>query len=153
CSAPPSKPAEGRSRPGASRPTRCFVPGRGGGAGVEVGGRMLADRIFGAPERRGLPRRGKGGGRAAERRGRVRAGARGRSRGRSSHDVLQRRLALVGLACIGIAVYLGYVLYLGWNGGAVGNGSETALDYAVGAGRVVVPAALGLVGLGLIMRP
>ena len=67
--------------------------------------------------------------------------------------MMQRRLDLAGLCCIGLAVYLGYVLYLGWNGGAVGNGSETALDYAVGAGAVVVPVALGLAGIGLILRP
>ena len=66
---------------------------------------------------------------------------------------MQRRLDLAGLCCIGLAVYLGYVIYLGWNGGAVGNGSETALDYAVGAGAVVVPVALGLAGIGLILRP
>ncbi len=66
---------------------------------------------------------------------------------------MQRRLDLAGLCCIGVAVYLGYVIYLGWNGGAVGNGSETALDYAVGAGGVVVPVALGLAGIGLILRP
>ncbi|HEX5820131.1 MAG TPA: DNA translocase FtsK 4TM domain-containing protein, partial [Solirubrobacterales bacterium] len=66
---------------------------------------------------------------------------------------MQRRLDLAGLCCIGLAVYLGYVLYLGWNGGAVGNGSETALDYAVGAGAVVVPVAFGLAGIGLILRP
>jgi S-DNA-T family DNA segregation ATPase FtsK/SpoIIIE len=66
---------------------------------------------------------------------------------------MQRRLDLAGLCCIGLAVYLGYVIYLGWNGGAVGNGSETALDYAVGAGGVVVPVALGLAGVGLILRP
>jgi S-DNA-T family DNA segregation ATPase FtsK/SpoIIIE len=60
---------------------------------------------------------------------------------------------LAGLACIGLAVYLGYVLYLGWNGGTVGNGSQTALSYAVGAGSVVVPVALGFAGIGLIMRP
>ena len=66
---------------------------------------------------------------------------------------MQRRLDLAGLCCIGLAVYLGYVVYLGWNGGTVGNGSETALHYAVGAGAVVVPAALGLAGIGLILRP
>jgi S-DNA-T family DNA segregation ATPase FtsK/SpoIIIE len=66
---------------------------------------------------------------------------------------MQRRLDLAGLCCIGLAVYLGYVLYLGWNGGTVGDGSETALSYAVGAGNVVVPVALGIAGIGLIMRP
>jgi DNA segregation ATPase FtsK/SpoIIIE, S-DNA-T family len=67
--------------------------------------------------------------------------------------VLQRRLDLAGLACIALGVYLGYVIYLGWNGGAVGNGAETGLEYAVGAGAVVVPVGLGLAGLGLILRP
>ena len=76
-----------------------------------------------------------------------------RGRGRSSPEVLQRRLDLAGLAAIGMAVYLGYVIYLGWNGGTVGNGSETALSYAVGAGAVVVPVALALAGIGLILRP
>ena len=66
---------------------------------------------------------------------------------------MQRRLDLAGLGCIGLAVYLGYVIYLGWNGGTVGNGSETALSYAVGGGGVVVPVVLGLVGIGLILRP
>jgi len=67
--------------------------------------------------------------------------------------VLQRRLDLAGLGCIALAVYLGYVLYLGWNGGAVGNGAETGLEYAVGAGAVVAPVGLGLAGLGLLLRP
>src|SRR5690242_13110071 len=116
---------------------------------------MLADRIFGAPERRDPPRRRKPA-RARKRGGgaRNRQGAgRDRARRRTSPEVLQRRLDLAGLVCIGLAVYLGYVLYLGWNGGAVGNGSETALSYAVGAGAVVVPVALGLTGIGLILRP
>ena len=67
--------------------------------------------------------------------------------------MLQRRLDLAGLGCIAIAVYLGYVLYLGWNGGTAGSGAETGLEYAVGAGAVVAPVALGLAGLGLILRP
>jgi S-DNA-T family DNA segregation ATPase FtsK/SpoIIIE len=66
---------------------------------------------------------------------------------------MQRRLDLAGVCCVGVAVYLGYVIYLGWNGGTVGDGSHTALSYAVGAGAVVVPVALGLAGVALIMRP
>jgi S-DNA-T family DNA segregation ATPase FtsK/SpoIIIE len=66
---------------------------------------------------------------------------------------MQRRLDLAGLSCVGLAVYLGYVIYLGWNGGTVGDGSETALEYAVGAGAIVVPVALGFAGIGLILRP
>ena len=116
---------------------------------------MLADRIFGAPERRDPPRRKKQPARGRKRRpaarGRGRAAARGR--GKASPEVRQRRLDLAGLACIGLAVYLGYVIYLGWNGGTVGNGSETALDYAVGAGAIAMPVVLGLAGVGLILRP
>jgi DNA segregation ATPase FtsK/SpoIIIE, S-DNA-T family len=114
---------------------------------------MLADRIFGAPERRDPPRRKRQPARARKGRGGARRGGHGRARRRTSPAVLQRRLDLAGLACVGLAVYLGYVLYLGWNGGAVGNGSETALDYAVGAGGVVVPVTLGFAGIALIMRP
>ncbi len=116
---------------------------------------MLADRIFGAPERRDPPKRKRQPARAQKRKGgaRPRANARRRARGRTSPEVMQRRLDLAGLCCIGLAVYLGYVIYLGWNGGTVGNGSETALDYAVGAGGIVVPVALGLAGVGLILRP
>jgi S-DNA-T family DNA segregation ATPase FtsK/SpoIIIE len=60
---------------------------------------------------------------------------------------------LLGLCCLALAVYLGYVIYLGWNGGRVGNGTESALGHAVGGGAIVFPVALGLAGLGLILRP
>jgi DNA segregation ATPase FtsK/SpoIIIE, S-DNA-T family len=116
-----------------------------------MGGRMLADRIFGAPERRDPPRRKRQPARGRKRKPAARG--RARAKGRASPEVLQRRLDLAGLSCIGLAVYLGYVIYLGWNGGTVGDGSETALSYAVGAGAVVVPVALGLAGIGLILRP
>jgi DNA segregation ATPase FtsK/SpoIIIE, S-DNA-T family len=116
-----------------------------------MGGRMLADRIFGAPERRDPPRRKRKPARGQKRKPAARG--RARSRGRTSPEVMQRRLDLAGLSCVGLAVYLGYVIYLGWNGGTVGDGSETALEYAVGAGAIVVPVALGLAGIGLILRP
>jgi DNA segregation ATPase FtsK/SpoIIIE, S-DNA-T family len=116
-----------------------------------MGGRMLADRIFGAPERRDPPRRKKQPARGRKRQPAARGRARGK--GHTSPEVMQRRLDLAGLSCIGLAVYLGYVIYLGWNGGTVGDGSETALSYAVGAGAVIVPVALGLAGIALILRP
>ncbi len=118
-----------------------------------MGGRMLADRIFGAPERRDPPKRKRQPARGRKRKPAARGRARGRGRGRTSPEVMQRRLDLAGLSCVGLAVYLGYVIYLGWNGGTVGDGSQTALEYAVGAGAIVVPVALGLAGIGLILRP
>ena len=81
---------------------------------------MLADRIFGAPARRDPPRRRKKPARG--RNPKPAARGRGRGRRRASPEVMQRRLDLAGLACIGLAVYLGYVIYLGWNGGTVGDG-------------------------------
>jgi S-DNA-T family DNA segregation ATPase FtsK/SpoIIIE len=60
---------------------------------------------------------------------------------------------LLGLCCLGLSVYLGYVLYLGWNGGAVGDGAQTGLAHAVGGAAIVFPVALGLAGFGLILRP
>ena len=122
---------------------------------------MLADRLFGAPERdsprrrKRTPARSKARGKQA-RGDRGRAPARGRSpRGRrvSSEEVRQRRIDLLGLSCLALAVYLGYVIYLGWNGGTVGNGTETALAHAVGGGAIVFPVGLGIAGLLLILRP
>src|SRR4029453_11940212 len=136
-----------------TEPAPGFAPGRGGATGVEWGGRMLADRIFGAPRRRDPPRRRRKPAGSPGRRGGARNRARGRSGAGSSPEVLQQPLHLAGFACIALAVYLGYVIYLGWNGGTVGDGSETALSYAVGGGGVVMPVALGLAGLGLILRP
>ncbi|MBM3667490.1 MAG: DNA translocase FtsK [Actinobacteria bacterium] len=52
-----------------------------------------------------------------------------------------------------MAVYLGYVIYLGWDGGSFGNGTEVALAHAVGGAAIVFPVGLGLAGLGLILRP
>ncbi|HEX2359002.1 MAG TPA: DNA translocase FtsK [Solirubrobacterales bacterium] len=116
---------------------------------------MLADKLFGAPERKPPARRKRSAparGRAGAGRG---AGARrgGGPRRAPSPEVRQRRMDLLGLCCVALAVYLGYVIYLGWNGGAVGNGAEAALAYAVGKGAVVFPVVLALGGLALIMKP
>jgi DNA segregation ATPase FtsK/SpoIIIE, S-DNA-T family len=66
---------------------------------------------------------------------------------------MQRRMDLFGLGCIALSVYLGYVIYLGWDGGTVGNSAETALAWAVGKGAIVFPAGMALLGIGMIMRP
>jgi DNA segregation ATPase FtsK/SpoIIIE, S-DNA-T family len=44
----------------------------------------------------------------------------------------QRHLDLIGLVLIASGVYLVFVLFLGWDGGKVGYGVETGLEYLVG---------------------
>ena len=65
----------------------------------------------------------------------------------------QRHLDLIGLGLVAIAVYLGCVLYAGWDGGRVGSGAETALTYVAGACASVIPLAIGGAGAALVMRP
>ena len=65
----------------------------------------------------------------------------------------QRHLDLIGLGLIAIAVYLGCVLYVGWDGGPVGNTLESALADATGRVAYLVPIALAAWGATLMMRP
>ena len=51
----------------------------------------------------------------------------------------QRHLDLIGLGLIAAAVYLGFVLYLGWDGGRSGGWLTSGLANAFGAGRLRVP--------------
>jgi DNA segregation ATPase FtsK/SpoIIIE, S-DNA-T family len=86
-----------------------------------------------------------------DRRGRVRdirAGARDAIAG-----LEQRHLDVIGLALVAIAMYLGFVLYGGWDGGRVGGWAEVGLTNAVGRVAYVVPFALAGWGLSLMLRP
>ena len=65
----------------------------------------------------------------------------------------QRHLDLIGLACLAGSLYLGFVLYGGWEGGKVGEGLEVALTWLAGAGSYILPLLLAGVGLALVMRP
>src|SRR5262245_9775480 len=115
---------------------------------------MLADRIFGAPEREPPPKRRRKPAARSNARGRQARGRRpARGRRISAEEARQRRMDLLGLCCMALAIYLGYVIYLGWDGGSVGDGTETALAYAVGGGAIAFPVAPGLGGLALILRP
>jgi len=96
----------------------------------------------------------RGGGRrndARDRRDRVRdlrAGARDAIAG-----LEQRHLDVIGLALMALAIYLGFVLYGGWDGGRVGGWAEVGLTNAVGRVAYVVPFALAGWGLSLMLRP
>jgi DNA segregation ATPase FtsK/SpoIIIE, S-DNA-T family len=65
----------------------------------------------------------------------------------------QRHLDLIGLGLIAIAVYLGCVLYVGWDGGPVGDSLSSALADATGRVAYLVPIAVAGWGVALILRP
>src|SRR4051812_21107271 len=76
---------------------------------------------------------------------------------KSPRDVVagleQRHLDLIGLGLIAIAVYLGCVLYVGWDGGPVGDSLSSALADATGRVAYIVPIAVAGWGVALLLRP
>ena len=77
-----------------------------------------------------------------------------RQRARDTFDGLeQRHYDLIGLIMVAVGVYSGFVLYLGWDGGAVGSWLADALEYAVGRVAYLVPLTVFGLGLALIARP
>jgi len=63
----------------------------------------------------------------------------------------QRHLDLIGLLLIASGVYLGFVLFFGWDGGEIGYGLETALVYLGGDVGARIFTVLMLVAGGLIV--
>jgi len=89
---------------------------------------------------------------------RASAAARGRSKRRRTpvalpRELEQRHLDLIGLALLAASLYLGLVLYGGWDGGSAGSGLEVAMTWAVGAVAYAVPMLLAGLGLMLVVRP
>jgi S-DNA-T family DNA segregation ATPase FtsK/SpoIIIE len=68
-------------------------------------------------------------------------------------ELEQRHLDLIGLGLLAAALYLGFVLYAGWNGGLGGSGLEVALTWTGGAVAYAVPMLLAGCGLALVIRP
>ncbi len=64
-----------------------------------------------------------------------------------------RHLDVIGLGLVAAGVYLGCVLYVGWDGGPVGEWLQRALENAAGRIAYVVPLALAGWGMALVMRP
>ncbi|HTE60217.1 MAG TPA: DNA translocase FtsK [Solirubrobacteraceae bacterium] len=65
----------------------------------------------------------------------------------------QRHWDLVGLAFVAIAVFLAFLVYLGWDGGQAGSGLVDGLRDLVGEMHYLVPVALLAAGAVLVMRP
>jgi DNA segregation ATPase FtsK/SpoIIIE, S-DNA-T family len=63
----------------------------------------------------------------------------------------QRHLDLIGLVLIAAGVYLSFVLFFGWDGGKVGYGIETGLEYAFGGVGARIATVLMLVVGGLLV--
>src|SRR5215831_12526527 len=59
---------------------------------------------------------------------------------------------LWGLGAIALGLYLGAVLYFGWNGGYVGGWLGNGLDKLVGDAKYVVPVALAVLGALMVTK-
>ncbi len=65
----------------------------------------------------------------------------------------QRHLDMLGFATIAVGVFMGFVLYGGWNGGRIGQGFAEGLGWCVGEAKVFAPIALVAGGGALLARP
>jgi S-DNA-T family DNA segregation ATPase FtsK/SpoIIIE len=64
----------------------------------------------------------------------------------------ERGREVLGLALVAIGVFMGFVLYGGWDGGGVGHGLAVALGWALGGARVFAPLALVAAGAMLLLE-
>jgi DNA segregation ATPase FtsK/SpoIIIE, S-DNA-T family len=65
----------------------------------------------------------------------------------------QRHCDLIGLALMALGVFLAFLVYLGWQGGAAGGWLVDELRRLVGSMHYLVPVALLAAGTVLVMRP
>jgi len=65
----------------------------------------------------------------------------------------QRERDVLGLALVAAGVFMGFVLYGGWNGGRAGHGLAVALGWTLGRARVLAPVTLVVGGGALLLRP
>ncbi|HUH20924.1 MAG TPA: DNA translocase FtsK, partial [Gaiellaceae bacterium] len=59
---------------------------------------------------------------------------------------------LIGLVLAALGVFLGFVVWAGWNGGYVGGWIGDGLDAAIGSATLGLPAALVIVGTLMVAR-
>jgi DNA segregation ATPase FtsK/SpoIIIE, S-DNA-T family len=74
----------------------------------------------------------------------------GRLRGFGPLD--QRGRDVLGLALLAVGVFMGFVLWGGWDGGGAGHGLAVAFGWTLGRARVLVPLALVGAGGTLLLR-
>src|ERR1700742_2961615 len=114
---------------------------RGSRAGVEIGPVFVRQKRSPASKPKGKAKAKAKRGKAAKSRG-----------GISLFDGLeQRHLDFIGLFLVAAGIYLMFVLFFGWEGGKVGYGIETALEYLFGSFGARIFALLMLVAGGMIL--
>ncbi|HEY3766744.1 MAG TPA: DNA translocase FtsK 4TM domain-containing protein [Gaiellales bacterium] len=69
-----------------------------------------------------------------------------------SRSARQQRTDLVGGGLLALGAFLGFVEYLGWDGGVVGAKIDTGLHLVIGRAGAVVPPLLVAVGAGIFLR-
>ncbi len=73
---------------------------------------------------------------------------------RQSAPALQRHhLDLIGLGLVAISVFFAFVIWLGWDGGQVGDGAVSGMKWLIGGVHVAVPLALAAGGAWLVLQP
>jgi S-DNA-T family DNA segregation ATPase FtsK/SpoIIIE len=65
----------------------------------------------------------------------------------------QHQWELLGLALVAASVFLGFVVYLRWEGGQAGEAIVEALRWLVGGAHYLVPVALLAGGVVVVLRP
>jgi S-DNA-T family DNA segregation ATPase FtsK/SpoIIIE len=65
----------------------------------------------------------------------------------------QRHYDLIGMGLVALAVFFAFVIWLGWDGGRIGDGAVDGLRWLVGEVHHVAPVVCLLVGALLVMRP
>src|SRR3954470_13365198 len=90
---------------------------------------------------------------AAARRSKPRARARAKRSSPSLPVLEQRHLDLLGLGLVALSVFLGFVLYGGWQAGRAGEALIEGLGWLVGAVRYVAPFGFAATGAILVLRP
>ncbi len=65
----------------------------------------------------------------------------------------QRHWDLIGLGLVACAIFLAFLVYLGWEGGSVGTAVVDGMKDLVGQVHVLIPVALLAAGALIVMRP
>ena len=65
----------------------------------------------------------------------------------------QRGRDVLGLALVAVGLFMGFVLYGGWDGGGAGHGLQSASGWLLGEARVLAPLALLCAGAWLLLSP